>query len=92
MGFQQMDVYVIIDANGAIAKIDAKTFIFEEEYFNNFAGMDASAYKAGFEGLTVDTFTGEQAVIATATKTTDAMKQSTADAFAAFNSIKGGAQ
>lgn len=92
MGFQQMDVYVIIDANGAIAKIDAKTFIFEEEYFNNFAGMDASAYKAGFEGLTVDTFTGEQAVIATATKTSDAMKQSTADAFAAFNSIKGGAQ
>lgn len=92
MGFQQMDVYVIIDANGAIAKIDAKTFIFEEEYFNNFAGMDASAYKAGFEGLTIDTFTGEQAVIATATKTTDAMKQSTADAFAAFNSIKGGAQ
>ena len=92
MGFQQMDVYVILDANGAIAKIDAKTFIFEEEYFNNFAGMDASAYKAGFEGLTIDTFTGEQAVIATATKTSDAMKQSTADAFAAFNSIKGGAQ
>ena len=92
MGFQQMDVFVIIDANGAIAKVDAKQFIFEEEYFNNFAGMDASAYKAGFEGLTSETWTGDQAVIATATKTSDAMKQSTTDAFDAFKSIKGGAQ
>ena len=86
-GFQGMDVYVVIDANGAIAKIDAKTFIFEEEYFNNFGGMDVSAYKDGFKGLTSETFDGSQAIIATATMTSNAMKQSTSDAFAAFKAI-----
>lgn len=93
IGFEQMDVYVIIDENGAIAKLDAKTFIFEEEYFQNFGGMDASAYKKGFAGLTAETFTGEQAVIATATMSTNAMKEAINDAFASFNALtKGGVQ
>jgi hypothetical protein len=91
-GFHQMDVYFVLDANGAIAKMDAKQFIFEEEYFNNFGGMNNADYKAGFEGLTTDTFNGDQAVIATATMTSNAMKQSTSDAFATFNAINGGAQ
>ena len=42
IGFHQMDVYVVIDANGAIAKMDAKQFIFEEEYFMAFGGMNVS--------------------------------------------------
>lgn len=93
IGFHQMDVYIVIDANGAITKVDAKQFIFEEEYFVNFAGMDNAAYKGGFVGITSDTWTGEQAMIATATMTSNAMKQSTTDAFAAFDSIvKGGEQ
>jgi hypothetical protein len=87
-----MDVYFVLDANGAIAKMDARQFIFEEEYFNNFGGMNNADYKAGFEGLTTDTFNGDQAVIATATMTSNAMKQSTSDAFATFNAINGGAQ
>ncbi len=90
IGFHQMDVYLIIDANGAIAKMDAKQFIFDAEYFSGFGGMDAGAYKAGFEGLTSETWTGDAAVIATATMTSNAMKQSTVDAFESFNSIKGG--
>ena len=92
MGFHQMDVYVIIDANGAIAKVDAKQYIFDEEYFSAFGGMDVGSYKAGFEGLTFETWTGDAAVIATATMTSNAMKQSTEDAFAAFNDLKGGVQ
>ncbi len=90
IGFAQMDVYFVLDANGAIAKMDAKEFIFEKEYFGAFGGMDVGAYKTGFETLTSETWTGEAAVIATATKTSDAMKQSTADVFAAFKAIKGG--
>ena len=90
IGFHQMDVFFVIDANGAIAKMDAKQFIFEEEYFMQFGGMNNGEYKAGFEGLTSETWTGDAAVIATATMTSNAMKQSTEDAFAAFNSIKGG--
>ncbi len=90
IGFHQMDVFFVIDANGAIAKMDAKQFIFEEEYFAAFGGMNNGEYKAGFEGLTSETWTGDAAVIATATMTSNAMKQSTEDAFAAFNAIKGG--
>ena len=93
IGFHQMDVYVVIDANGAIAKIDAKQFIFEEEYFMAFGGMNVSEYKNGFVGITGDTWTGDEAIIATATMTSNAMKESTTDAFASFDSIqKGGVQ
>ena len=92
IGFHQMDVFIIIDENGAIAKVDATQFIFDEEYFVSFAGMDKTAYKAGFVGLTGETWTGDAAIIATATMTSNAMKQSTTDAFAAFDSIKGGEQ
>ena len=76
-----------------LAKVDAKQFIFDEEYFMNFGGMDDAAYKQGFEGITSETWTGEQAIIATATMTSNAMKQSTTDAFESFATIKnGGAQ
>lgn len=93
MGFEQMDIYVVIDEKGAIAKLDAKQYIFEEEYFNAFGGMNVSEYRAGFVGLTAETFTGEQAVIATATMSSNAMKQAVNDAFASFDSLtKGGAQ
>jgi hypothetical protein len=93
IGFHQMDVFFVIDEKGAIAKMDATQFIFDEEYFGSFAGMDKTEYKAGFVGLTGETFNGDAAMIATATMTSNAMKESTTDAFAAFNSIaKGGEQ
>ena len=92
IGFHQMDVYFVIDENGAITKMDAKQFIFEEEYFGAFGGMNATEYKGGFVGLTGDTFTGDEAIIATATMTSNAIKESTKDAFDAFNTLKGGAQ
>jgi len=88
VGFHQMDVYFVVDANGAIYKMDAQQFIFEEEYFMAFGGMNESEYKAGFVGITTDTWTGEQAIIATATMTSNAIKQSTTDVFAAFATIK----
>ncbi len=91
-GFHQMDVYIIIDENGAIAQLDAKQFIFEEQYFMSFGGMDVNEYKDGFVGITGETWTGDEAIIATATMTSNAVKQSTEDAFAAFDSIKGGEQ
>ncbi|MBE6684737.1 MAG: FMN-binding protein [Ruminococcaceae bacterium] len=92
IGFHQMDVYIVIDENGAIAKIDAKQFIFDEEYFMSFGGMNVGEYKNGFVGITGETWNGDAAIIATATMTSNAMKESTTDAFASFNSIKGGAK
>ncbi len=88
-GYKQMDVYVILDANGAIAKLDAKAFFFDEEYFHVDDTVDVSEYKNSFAGLT----TSENGtMIAGATMTSNAVKQSADDAFAAFNAIKGGAQ
>lgn len=87
VGFHQMDVYFVLDANGAIAKMDAQQFIFDEEYFMAFGGMNETEYRNGFVGLTKD-WTGEQAIIATATMTSNAIKQSTNDTFAAFATIK----
>ncbi len=88
VGFHQMDVFFVIDESGAIAKMDARQFIFDEEYFMNFGGMDVSAYKDGFVGATADTWTDDKATIATATMTSNAVKQSTRDSFEAFNAIK----
>ena len=87
-GFDQMDVYIVIDENGAIVKMDATQFIFHEEYFGAFAGMPGG-YKDGFVGVTEETF-GEQYIIATATMTSNAVKQSTEDAFSSFNTLKDG--
>ena len=87
-GFDQMDVYIVIDENGAIVKVDAVQFIFHEEYFGTFAGMP-DGYKDGFIGVTEDTF-GDQYIIATATMTSNAVKQSTEDAFACFNTLNDG--
>lgn len=88
-GYEIMDVYYILDAEGKIVKVRAQTYIFEEEYFGSFAGMP-NGYQEGFEGLTSETFDGSQAIIATATLSSNAMKQSTYDAFEAFEAIKNG--
>jgi Na+-translocating ferredoxin:NAD+ oxidoreductase RnfG subunit len=80
-GFNQMDVYIILDSNGAIAKLDADKFIFEEEYFSAFGGMNTSDYTTGFNGLTENTFTPNTCVIAGATMTSRAIEQSVRDAF-----------
>lgn len=88
-GYEIMDVYYILDAEGKIVKVRAQTYIFEEEYFMSFAGMP-NGYQEGFEGLTSETFDGSQALIATATLSSNAMKQSTYDAFEAFEAIKNG--
>ena len=92
VGFEQMDVYVVIDADGAIVKVDAKAIFFETEYFPIDDNVNEKEYKNSFTGLTPDTFTGDNAMIAGATMTSNAMKQSVNDAFDAFKTInKGGA-
>lgn len=95
MGYKQMDVYIVIDANGAIAKLDVKSLFFDEDYFPAYPeDLDQKEYKENFEGITLDTWTGDEAMIAGATKTSNAIKQSTNDAFDAFGLItaKGGDQ
>ncbi len=89
-GYEDMDVYVIIDAAGAIAKVDAKTVIFEQEYFAyqnpSISSFDPNAYKAGLQGLGAIWSPEETAKveISGATMTSNAMKQSLGDAFVVY--------
>ena len=85
-----MGVYYVIDEQGAIVAMTADELIFHAEYFSTYT-LDPTAYKAGFQGLTTDTWNGEQAVISGATMTSDAVKTSTNDIFEAYNILKGGA-
>lgn len=89
-GYEDMDVYVIIDASGAIAKVDAKTVIFDQEYFAftnpAISSFDPNAYKAGLQGLR----DAEDSAVAIsgATMTTNSMKQSINDAFEVFAGVE----
>lgn len=85
-----MGVYYVLDDQGAIVKMNVDELIFDAEYFHGYT-LDEPSYKAGFAGLTSGTYTGEQCLISGATMTTNAMKTATADIFAAFEMLKGGA-
>lgn len=87
-GDEVMEIFIVVDANGAIAKLSCSTYIFHEEYFTQFGGMPSN-YEGGFVGVTEETFT-DQATIATATMSSNGVKQATQDAFKTFNSVKGG--
>ena len=85
-----MGVYYVLDEAGAIVKMNVDTLIFDAEYFHGYT-LDEPSYKAGFQGLTSGSYTGDQCLISGATLTTNAMKTATADVFAAFEMLKGGA-
>ncbi len=90
IGFEQMEVYVVLDADGKIAKIDAAEFIFHQEYFGTLdPKYNKADYVAGFVGLEN---TDSAPVIGGATMTSNAVKTAVNDAIAAFNSAKGGEQ
>ena len=93
IGFQQMDIYVVIDDNGAIVKTDAKEFVFEQEYFFGLdPNFNVTEYKNGFVGITGDTFTGNETLIGGATMSSNAVKNAIEESFNAFESIKNGGE
>lgn len=52
--------------------------------------VDQPAYKAGFNGMTADSFPADAGVIAGATMTSNAVRLAISDAFAAFGQIQNG--
>ncbi len=77
---------VVIDDNGAIVTMTADELILFKEYFTSYQ-LDESSYKAGFTGLTGDSFTGDEALISGATVSSDAIRVATEDAFTAFAAV-----
>ena len=84
---ETMDIYYVLDENGAISSFRAKELILYSEYFSNYT-LDEPSYKEGFLGLTSDSYNGEQALIAGATMSTDAIDTATKDVFDAFSLLK----
>ena len=64
----------------------ADELILFKEYFTSYQ-LDESSYKAGFTGLTGDSFTGDEALISGATVSSDAIRVATEDAFTAFAAV-----
>ena len=81
-----MAVYYVLDDTGAIVTMTAEELIFYKDYFSAYT-LDEPSYKEGFTGLTADSYTGEQAIIAGATMSTEGVATATEDVFAAFAAI-----
>lgn len=95
-----MAVYTVIDSDGKIVKTDVKEFLFGHGveylpvYKEGYGTTDSNKfneYKDKFVGVTEDTV-NDDLLVTGATLSSTAVKNATADAFAAFNSIKGGEQ
>ena len=90
IGFDQMELFVVLDENGAIAKVDAKQLFFETDYFPVDDTVDQPAYKAGFAGMTADSLPADAGMITGATMTSGAVRQAITDSFAAFAQLQNG--
>ena len=95
-GFQDMNVFVVLDSEGKIYKTQAETLIFEEEYFKyngkgvKYEGIPSDYYE-NMVGIGSSELTTNTTLITAATMSSNAMKESLNDAFAAFEKLaKGG--
>ena len=85
-GNMPMLLYYVLDENGAIVSMTADEFILMGDYFNAYE-LNESDYKAGFAGITGDSWNGDQALISGATISSEAVSAATADVFLAFGAI-----
>ena len=89
-----MTVYTVVDADGKIVKQETSTLIYDHYSVDGYNSNKDAAFIAWLEkytGKTEDTL-GDDLLISGVTISSTAVKNATADAFAAFNSIKGGDQ
>ena len=73
----------------ALAQEGGVSFLYGSQSIEDEAAMVArvKSYKAGFVGVTGDSFTGDEALISGATVSSDAVRVATEDAFAAFAAV-----
>lgn len=81
-----LTVAYVLDSAGAISAMNAEELILMKEYFTSYT-LDETQYKAGFAGVTADSWSGEQALISGATVTSNAVSTALTDAFAALAAV-----
>ena len=89
-GNNAMTVYTVVDADGKIVKQETSTLIYDHYSVDGYnSNKDAGfiAWLEKYTGKTEDTL-GDDLLIAGVTLSSTAVKNATADAFAALNSIK----
>ena len=86
-GDMQLVTRFVLDGTGKIVSMNADELILEKEYFSSYT-LDESSYKAGFTGLTADSFTAEDTLITGATLSSNAVKTAVYDVFAAFQNLQ----
>ncbi len=88
-GNSAMTVYTVIDAEGKIVKQDTSTLIYDHYSADGYNSNKDAAFIAWLEKYTgkTETTLGDDLLIAGVTLSSTAVKNATADAFAAFNSI-----
>lgn len=82
-----MEIFIVLDESGAIHGMNVDELIFFGEYFTDYT-LDEDAYKAGFKGLTAESWTGEQALIAGATFSSEGVRVGTTDVLNSFAAIR----
>ena len=86
-GDMQLVTRFVLDGNGTIVSMNADELILEKEYFSSYT-LDEPSYKAGFAGLTADSFTAEDTLIAGATMSSNAVKTAVNDVFKTFQNLQ----
>ena len=86
-GFENMDIFVVIDSEGKICQVKAKTLIFNEEYFAIFDSVPSNYYQNMIGMSQFDDIDG-LTMISGATLTSTAMATAIKDAFEAYNNVR----
>lgn len=78
-----MDIYVVLDSEGKVAKFDVITYFYGHiEYFPVAGQFSGSKYEGGMVGVTEQLYNGSQTLITGATFTTEAVDLAVKDVFA----------
>ena len=82
-----MDIYVFLNEDGKIVKVDIKSLYFNAEYWMGKPSISEDEYSNGFIGLDTDTYDGSQSLITGATFSPNAVNEAIEAAFAEFAAL-----
>ena len=86
---EAMEIFVFLDSNDTIVKVNISQLFYEEEYFMGKPNITKDEYQNRFNGIVGEAYDGSQSLMAGATMSSNATDQAIKDVIAAYAS-KGG--